>query len=128
MHMTTNGGRVLLGIVTAFMTMAGFLLGFAVGSFLVPAAADQPNWIALGLGVALCSVGAMVGAGFIEYLRRAPFLPRVMAAAGIAGFLLPFGVLSVVPSQFAFPVLAFLVGGCAVWVDVRQSRRTGWEG
>lgn len=122
MNLTTNGGRVLLGVVTAFTAMAGAVLGLSLASWI------GPSWVGLGLLVALTSVGAMIGAGSVEYLRRVPFLTRVMAAAGVAGLLFPIPVLSIVPFAMAFPVLCLLIGGSVVWVDVSRTRATGWEG
>ncbi|MEZ5116250.1 MAG: hypothetical protein R2737_08280 [Candidatus Nanopelagicales bacterium] len=125
MNLTPVGGRVLLFSVTAFGSMAGIAVGFGLGSLLP---GGDPNWIALGLGIALCSTGAMVSAGWVEYLRRAPHLSRVMGAAGIAGLLAPLLVLSWVPYTLAFPALALVIGGVTAWVDIRASQRSQWDG
>jgi hypothetical protein len=121
-NLTTNGGRILLVVVTAFATMAGAVLGLTVAGWLGPTA------VGLGVLVAFTSVGAMLGAGTIEYLRRAPHLSSVMGWAGFAGVILPIPVLSVVPQTLAFPLLSFMIGGIAVWVDVVKSRKTDWDG
>jgi hypothetical protein len=128
MSLTTNGGRVLLTAVTAFATMAGFLFGYWLGSLVFRVPLDQPNWIALGLGVAACSVAAMVGAGWVEYVRRAPHLQRVMATAGLSAVLFSLPVLAIVPGSYAFIALAAVVAGMTVWVDIRRSRATDWDG
>jgi hypothetical protein len=121
-NLTPNGGRVLLGVGTAFGAMTGAVLGVSAQGFL------GTGWVGLGFLVALTATGAMVAAGYVEYLRRAPHLSRVMAAAGLAGLLFPLAVFAIVPLSFAFPVLCLLVGAATVWVDVRTSQRTGWDG